>query len=271
MSEHILVIDTETTGLDEEVDEVVQVCIRHGLDPQAETHLWEVKPIHKIPAEATATHGITDEATRDWPSFGQVADVVKTHIERGDVIVGYNPDFDVAMLKAEFRRSSCEVRWPPLLVCCKRLWDINEPRPPRKLQDAFRKFVDPTGFEGAHGALADTVATARVLAAQLALWKLQETPWHLLDPERATWWGPSRHAVWREGDLVANFGRQKDQVWATIDNGFQRWILNKDFPAHIRALAQQTMRLRSSVKETKDRVIALNTWAMEAARQRGWI
>ena len=34
MSEHILVIDTETTGLDEEVDEVVQVCIRHGLDPQ---------------------------------------------------------------------------------------------------------------------------------------------------------------------------------------------------------------------------------------------
>lgn len=279
MKEHVLILDTETTGLDDEVDEVIQVCIRHGLAHDADTALWNIRPTQPIPEEASRTHGITDDQTLTWPSFGQAADDIRRHLERGDVICGYNPDFDIAMLRSEFRRAGAEVKWPPVVVCAKRLWDINEPRPSRDLQAAYRRFVDPEGFEGAHGALADTVATSKVIAAQVAAWAGDPStgemskPWYALDPERATWWGPSRHAVWRDGDLIVNFGRHKDSRWALMDNGFQNWILNKDFPAHIRALAQQVIRRRASYKDRLDPrlLVDINTWALEAARQRGWL
>lgn len=268
MSEKVIIIDTETTGLDPLKHRVVEVCVRVGLEePPEAMEMWRVNPGMPIPAEATATHGIKDEDVVGMPSFGEVADAVASLLERGDVIVGYNVDFDVQMLRQEFHRSGRLVRWPPVVVDCLRLWNIYRPKPKRNLIAAYEQFVDPNGFQGAHGALADTNATAAVLRAQMDALDIRNKLWIDLDPERSTWWGFSDHVLWIEDNLVCNFGKHKGQIWVDVEKGYLHWLQHgkADFPPHVRALAQQTLRALA-VKPKLTRVALaqrLHTWARE--------
>ena len=267
MSEVVGVFDTETTGLDAETNFVIECCIRLGLEDDAETHLWRIRPPISIPVDATNTHGIRDEDLADCPTFGEVADDVARKLERCDVLVGYNPQYDKDFLNAEFKRAGLEVRWAPILICCKRLWDIYDPPPPRKLIDAYAKFVDAKGFEGAHGALPDARATAQVMRGQLRHFALEGKPWVELDPERLKWWGPTRHAIWNEDDLTCNFGKNAGTKWGKLDKGFLNWIVEKDFPPHVKLLARATLRELRQVAPTPQGalydpvVVAVNAWA----------
>lgn len=236
----VLVLDTETTGMDPaQGAEVIEVAVRMGLADDAQSAVWKIKPLNGVPADSTAVHGVTEEMTRQWPTFGEIADEIATYFRRADVIVGYNPDFDVKFMDAEFRRAGLTVAMEHVVICGKRLWDKYDPPPARDLQAAYRRFVDPQGFEGAHGALMDARATAQVVRSQLEQLGLQEKSWVELDPERANWWGPSRHVIWDSGQLVCNFGKNKGIPFHKLDNGMLGWIKKNDFPQHVRDLAER--------------------------------
>ena len=260
---NVLVIDTETTGLDPELGaEIVECAFRLGLRDGSETKLWRVKPMRPIPPEAIAIHGITNEMTEKWPSFGEIADEVAKWVRWSSCIIGYNPDYDIKMIDVELIRAGIHVKWPKVILCAKRLWDIHRPRPPRDLQAAYQQFVDPSGFEGAHGALKDARATAQVFNAQLEAFGLKQAFFEDLDPERMSWWGLSNHVVWKDHVLICNFGKNAGTPFHELEYGMLRWIMGKDFPRHVKGLAQQAMipRKQETPRET---AVRLARWARE--------
>lgn len=262
MSEKIIVIDTETTGLDTEKDHVIDICIRRFED-DATPLLWRVKPPVTITEELIKIHGITNEMVADSPNFGMVADDIAQEIEWADIILGWNPEYDVNMLKREFKLAHRPVNWPKYIICGKRIWDIYEPKK-RSLTHAFQRFVDPAGFEGAHGAVADVNATARVLKAQVRAFGLEGKSWKEIDPERAKWVGPSEHLVWKDSyqqSVIVNFGKHRGKDFAEIDGGYIHYLIEKDFPKHIKALCAQL----KIIKEQKipNASLAVALWAKE--------
>lgn len=256
----IAILDTETTGLERGIDHVIDVCLRNYDDTQ-DVKYWRVRPPIPIPQKISEIHGIYDKDVFHSPSFGEMADEIGKEISKLDVIVGYNPDFDVEMLRHEFKLAVVDVRWPKTIVCAKRLWDIHDPKK-RALVDAYAEFVSPDGFQGAHGALADTLATGKVLAAQLAKFQLTDKSWAELDPERANWCGPSHHVTWISEELVINFGKHAGKTFAEVDGGYLHFILkDPGFPRHVKDMATQAQKLNRERTDTHAKSVALAVWA----------
>ena len=66
----ICFFDLETTGVNITNDRIVEMAVLKILpDGSQEEKLWLINPEMKIPAEAAAVHGITDEKVADAPTF----------------------------------------------------------------------------------------------------------------------------------------------------------------------------------------------------------
>lgn len=98
--EKIIIFDTETTGLDEEEDEILQLAIIDG----SRTILFNeyIKPIQKTSwRKAQAIHHITPAKVKDKPNFYFYKEQVKKIFQQADLLIGYNLEFDLKFLKAE--------------------------------------------------------------------------------------------------------------------------------------------------------------------------
>jgi DNA polymerase-3 subunit epsilon len=235
----IIVFDCETTGIDFTKDQVIELCVQRGLDETAQSRVWRIKPSVPINPAAQAVHGISMAELEDCPSFGAYADEIAAVFATADVIVGYNLSFDIEMLQAEYVR----VGKPMLdltgkkIVDAFRLWQQCEPR---SLQHAHRRFVGDE-FAAAHSASADVAATGRVLVGMLRHFNLDGQDWGQIatvcDPGRASWVGPSRHLRWEGEQIVVGFGKHTGvplhELAAGPDRSFLRWVIEKDFPAHV--------------------------------------
>ncbi len=232
-----IVLDTETTGLSSHTDHVVEIAVVDFETGDVLLHT-RLNPGRPIPAEATAIHGITDEMVKDCPVFADVAVSLAALISEAAAIAGYNPFYDRGMINGEFKRlpdaSRPVVKWP-IIICAKRVWDRHEPK--RNLTAAHKRFVDRAGFDGAHGALADTRATLDVLRAQIAEFGLEGKTWDEFDPDQKRWLGPTEHIVVENGVLLLGFGKHKGIPCHDVDLGYWRWIVNQDFPEHVKTIA----------------------------------
>jgi len=238
-SQRIIVFDCETTGIDFTRDQVIELCVQHGLDDTAHSRTWRIKPAVTIHPAAQAVHGITMADLASCPSFGEYADEIALVFAQADVIVGYNLSFDIDMLQAEYQR----IGRPGLdltgkkIVDAFRLWQQCEPR---SLQHAHRRFVGDE-FAAAHSASADVAATGRVLVGMLRHFALEGQEWgqiaSVCDPGRASWVGPSRHLRWENDVIVLGFGKHMGAVVHELaagpDRGFLSWVVSKDFPPHV--------------------------------------
>jgi DNA polymerase-3 subunit epsilon len=124
--------------------------------------------------------------------------------------------------------------------------------------------VNPDGYEGAHGAIADINATAEVLLAQLERFSLQDKAWTDLDPDRAKWVGPSGHLVWRDSGkdgIVVTFGKYKGKDIAEMDDWYTNMITEKDFPTHVQDVCRQLKVIRKQRIPMPSKAIAI--WAKE--------
>jgi DNA polymerase III subunit epsilon len=245
----IIVFDCETTGIDFTRDQVIELCVQHGLDARARSQTWRIKPGVPIHPAAQAVHGITMADLEPCPPFAAFADEIAAVFAVADVIVGYNLSFDIDMLQAEYSRLG-----KPLLdlagkkiVDAFRLWQQCEPR---SLQHAHRRFVGDE-FAAAHSASADVAATGRVLVGMLQHFNLEHHDWSQIasvcDPGRASWLGPSRHLRWENEIIVLGFGKHLGmplhELAAGPDRSFLRWVIEKDFPPHVGDICRAALEL----------------------------
>ena len=250
----VVVLDVETTGKERATDQIIELCLRFGLGPDAEARTWRIRPEVPIHPEATSVHGITMEALATCPLFAAVVSEFLPLIVGAEVIVGYNVAFDLDLLQAELARAGM----PPLsfagrqIVDVLRLWHHVEPR---TLVAAHAKFCGEPLVD-AHQAAVDVAATARVLSSMLAAFGLSDKPWSeiatISDPfaSRTSWIGPSPHIQWdASGEVVFGFGKYKGQQVVNADGGFLRWILAKDFPPHVQKICKVAQERRRTFSE----------------------
>lgn len=94
-----IVIDTETTGLNADTDELLQVSI---IDSQDNTLFNSyIKPLFTENWDgAMAVNHITPEMVANAPNIIEVKQEINKIINSANVIVGYNTDFDLSFLSA---------------------------------------------------------------------------------------------------------------------------------------------------------------------------
>ena len=241
---NVIVVDTETTGLSASTDRVIEVAVVN-LQGNVIFHSL-IDPGIPIPKEITGITGITDEHVKGMPSFESVASNIADIIEAADVFIGHNPSFDRAMLIAEFMRARVAVKFPTLL-CTKRIWDKYEPKEKRNLMNTYKRFVSRDGFDGAHGALADAQACARVYVRQREEFDFGSMRAdEILEPEQIMVGGSYHITVNADDVLVMNIGKWKGKALHEIEHGYLRWMSSKDFPAPMHALIDYIL-MRPSV------------------------
>ena len=104
--ERQLIMDTETTGMDETGgDRLLEIgmleMVGRRLTGQ-KLHVY-LNPERHIDAEVIRVHGITNEFVADKPKFSQVADKVFEFI-KGAELIAHNASFDMKFLTMEFER-----------------------------------------------------------------------------------------------------------------------------------------------------------------------
>ena len=162
-----VVVDFETTGLDANVDRIIEIgaaCFRNGV--LEESKFWLVHPGIPIPPETTEITGINDEMVKDASPFAQVIQDVLPFLE-GRIPVAYNYFFDSRFLWAEARRAGLQSSAPALaqdgvwidpLVWAR---ELQKDEKGHKLVDVAARLGVP--LENAHRASHDAEATGHVL------------------------------------------------------------------------------------------------------------
>ncbi|WP_295315057.1 3'-5' exonuclease [Roseobacter sp.] len=111
-----VVFDSETTGLDPQKDEVVQLAavrIINGRIVAGEVFDALVNPGRPIPAASTKVHGVSEEMVRAAPPFPDVCRSFHGFCAEA-VIIAHNAPFDVAFLKRAEPSSGCVFDHPVL-------------------------------------------------------------------------------------------------------------------------------------------------------------
>ena len=109
-----VVFDTETTGFSPTTDRIVEVgAVKFRNGEVIEEKSWLINPGRDIPYWATKVHEITDDMVKDKPTFKDIYPEFQKFIA-GSVLMAHNAKFDISFVKAEIKRTGCEL--PPNLV-----------------------------------------------------------------------------------------------------------------------------------------------------------
>ena len=167
MTKKLIVLDTETTGL--EVDqghrivEVGAVALEDRRRTDVHFHSY-LNPQRSIDEEAEKVHGLSMERLANEPEFSEIAESFLEFIE-GSILVIHNASFDLGFLNAELKRASSN--YPFLEEICNvedtLLMARNKFPGQRNSLDALASRFEVSGYDRSfHGALLDANILADV-------------------------------------------------------------------------------------------------------------
>jgi len=242
----IAVFDIESTGVDPVKSRIVELGVmRYHPDGTSDERSWLINPGCPIPGDASAAHGIGDEDVADKPIFGALVEEIRDYLEGCDLGTFNGNAYDIPMLNEHF--AQMQIIWPALGTRQYDASEIYRKQHPRTLTAALAEYTGRDLTESAHRALADTEATAEVLAAQLesSTELRQMTPDELhaycsRNPNQVDIAG--KLVLNEDGEVVYNFGKDKGKV-VRKNSGFAFWMLRNDFPLdtknHINAIIKK--------------------------------
>jgi DNA polymerase-3 subunit epsilon len=167
MEKKLIVLDTETTGLEVEqghrVIEIGAVLLdgRKRTDQHFHTFL---NPKRAIDEEAQKVHGISNEQLLNEPEFSEIAEQFLEFVDGGILII-HNAAFDLGFLNAELKRASSQ--YPKLEEICEvedtLLLARSKFPGQRNSLDALSSRFEISGYDRSfHGALLDANILADV-------------------------------------------------------------------------------------------------------------
>ena len=167
MTKKLIVLDTETTGL--EVDQGHRI-VEVGavvLEDRRRTDLYfhsYLNPQRSIDEEAEKVHGLSIERLVNEPEFSEIAEGFLEFIE-GSTLVIHNASFDIGFLNSELKRASSS--YPSLQEICDVEDTLSMARNKfpgqRNSLDALASRFEVSGYDRSfHGALLDANILADV-------------------------------------------------------------------------------------------------------------
>ena len=159
-----IIFDTETTGLDNRQDRVIEIG---GIElndhfPTGRTFHVYINPAdRKVHPDALAVHGITDEFLKDKPSFGEIVADLLAFFE-GARWVAHNATFDMGFINAEFARLDIAPVSPDLVTDTLSMARRKHPMGPNSLDALCRRYGIDNTHRTKHGALLDSELLAEV-------------------------------------------------------------------------------------------------------------
>jgi len=160
MTKKLIVLDTETTGLEVEqghrIVEVGAVALADRKRTDLHFHSY-LNPQRSIDEEAEKVHGLSMERLSSEPEFSEIAESFLEFVE-GSILVIHNAAFDLGFLNAELKRASSQ--YPTLEEICDvedtLLMARNKFPGQRNSLDALANRFEVTGYDRSfHGALLD--------------------------------------------------------------------------------------------------------------------
>lgn len=164
-----IIFDTETTGLDNREDRVIEIGgveLENQFPTGRTLHIFVNPGSRKVHPDALAIHGINDEFLKDKPPFADVVEEILAFF--GDARwVAHNATFDMGFINAEFAR----LGMPP--IANDRVTDTlalarrKNPMGPNSLDALCRRYGIDNSHRAKHGALLDSELLAEVYIEML--------------------------------------------------------------------------------------------------------
>lgn len=257
----LVVLDTETTGIDVENDRICELGLVYftGGQQVGEPINIRIKPGIEIPDAASAIHGITNEAVADCPSFAEVAPELARHLDGSyasevmglfvtepPLLVGYNAArFDFPLVDAELVRAGLEPLCAGRRYVDPITWSTWEGRADSsKLSELCARVGVP--LDSAHAAWADAQATGALLAKLIEYelipddlrLALEQQAWMLerIDAEREAWGHYFYRCRMKPEVIRVGFGKHRGFPASDIPARYWSFLMGKWTDIHPGAL-----------------------------------
>ena len=242
----LLFFDIESTGLDIPTNSIIElsfVKVFPGGEERIKT--WKIKPWdyekqcqRPIEPGASEVNGVTDDMLTGCPTFYELSDEIASWLQDSD-LAGFNSQkFDLPMLAEEFERVKRTGKKVEVDLHAPRMVDVQNifhAMEPRNLRAAYRFYCGGEDFDNAHTAEADTIATYKVLKAQLDRYpeQLKNDVAQLSSFVGKRYVDFSGHLIWNDaGEPVVNFGKHKGKTARKVfetDPSYFAWIQQGSF------------------------------------------
>lgn len=183
----IIVLDTETTGLDPaQGHRVIEIGCVELVDRKLTGNHFHayIQPERDVPQEAIEIHGITNEYLQGQPVFSAVADAFFDYIKGAELVI-HNAPFDMGFLNHEYRLLRSQ--FAPLEAHCTVLDTLylarqKHPGQRNTLDALCKRYGIDNGHRILHGALLD----AEILADVYLMMTGGQTSLSLMDEQAST-------------------------------------------------------------------------------------
>ncbi len=245
----LVVLDLEATGTAPHRDRIVEIgLLKIHPDGSKIMRRRRINPGMPIPPEATQVHGIRNEDVANEPEFKNVADALFELLADADLAGFGIVQFDLPLLRTEFERAGLDFSIEGRRILdAKAIYHCMEPRD----LSAAHRFYCGEPFDAAHSAEADTLATYRVLVAQLR--RYEQLPRSIDDlhrisnPRQADFVDSEGKLIWRNGEVHFNFGKHRGVPLREVcagDAQYVRWLTGKDFRADFKKVLSEALQGR---------------------------
>ncbi len=164
----VVVLDTETTGLDVATARIVQIAALRLTGAEAEEGAGFdilVNPGIPIPPDSSRVHGLLDRDVANRSGIGVVLPDLAAYI--GDrILVGHSIHYDLAILRAEAKRAGLVWREPPVLDVAWLMAGLDRSLVDTSLDSMAMTLAVPV--IGRHTAMGDVQTTAGIYTALLS-------------------------------------------------------------------------------------------------------
>lgn len=154
-------LDCETTGLELEKDQIIEIgIVRFDFDQILESFETLIDPEIPIPEASTAIHHITDDMVKDKPKIGEVLPKIFEFLGKS-ILVGHGIQTDITFISNAAKRLSIPSKLSShIYVDTLRLARLYGESPTNSLEMLRRHFN--IAEEGAHRAMNDVVVNVEV-------------------------------------------------------------------------------------------------------------